>query len=194
MHDQSGINQGIGWVWSVPAKTVCRVMAVRAYRSGRLGVALSWSLRSKVRVMILIRGHCISFAIFHRMQLLQLHWQKSQQVICLIWFTEYVYIFSSSYLSSTACFVLFSLKRYFDSYQSLGEFMDLDLLDHLGSAMLLSNKLAFLGKLKAISEWLQSGSSIAQESTGNSIVSMAMESLLLLGSCSCSCSSQILFQ
>ena len=72
--------------------------------------------------------------------------------------------------------------------------MDLDLLDHLGSAMLLSNKLAFLGKLKAISEWLQSGSSIAQESTGNSIVSMAMESLLLLGSCSCSCSSQILFQ
>lgn len=31
--------------------------------------------------------------------------------------------------------------------------MDLDLLDHLGSAMLLSNKLAFLGKLKASSDW-----------------------------------------
>ena len=34
--------------------------------------------------------------------------------------------------------------RYFDSYQSLGEFMDLDLLDHLGDAMLLTEKLMFL--------------------------------------------------
>ena len=30
---------------------------MRAYRSGRLGVALSWSLRSKVRVVILFKGH-----------------------------------------------------------------------------------------------------------------------------------------
>ena len=36
--------------------------------------------------------------------------------------------------------------RYMESFDSLGEFMDLDLLDHLGDAMLLSDKLMFLGK------------------------------------------------
>lgn len=30
-------------------------------------------------------------------------------------------------------------------YQNIGEFCDLDLLDHLGDAMLLSNSLTFLG-------------------------------------------------
>lgn len=32
-----------------------------------------------------------------------------------------------------------------ESFDSLGEFMDLDLLDHLGQAMLLNDKLLFLG-------------------------------------------------
>lgn len=48
---------------------------------------------------------------------------------------------------STPCSVLVScVFRYFASYQRLGEFMDLDLLDHLGSAMMLSDKLTFLGQ------------------------------------------------
>lgn len=33
-----------------------------------------------------------------------------------------------------------------DEYKSAGDFMDLDLLDHLGDAMLLSESLMFLGK------------------------------------------------
>jgi hypothetical protein len=37
------------------------------------------------------------------------------------------------------------LYRYFDKYEDIGEFCDLNVLDHLGGAMLLSNKLAFLG-------------------------------------------------
>ncbi|KAL5473916.1 hypothetical protein EMCRGX_G028483 [Ephydatia muelleri] len=90
------------------AKTVCRVMAVRAYRSGRLGVALSWSLRSK-----------------------------------------------------DAAFAAALAEKYFDSYQSLGEFMDLDLLDHLGSAMLLSNKLAFLGKYREFHRLYGNGEFVA---------------------------------
>ena len=32
-----------------------------------------------------------------------------------------------------------------ESFDSLGEFVDLDLLDHLGDAMLLNDKLLFLG-------------------------------------------------
>ena len=32
-----------------------------------------------------------------------------------------------------------------ESFDSLGEFMDLDLLDHLGDAMLLNDRLLFLG-------------------------------------------------
>lgn len=34
-----------------------------------------------------------------------------------------------------------------ESFDSLGEFVDLDLLDHLGDAMLLNDKLLFLGNL-----------------------------------------------
>ena len=71
--------------------------------------------------------------------------------------------------------------------------MDLDLLDHLGSAMLLSDKLAFLGKLSGWRGDLQSGCSVAQGSTESFTVSMAMESLLALDSCLCSCLFQILF-
>ena len=37
------------------------------------------------------------------------------------------------------------LCRYVDNYKVEGEFMDLDLLDHLGDAMLLNERLMFLG-------------------------------------------------
>lgn len=37
------------------------------------------------------------------------------------------------------------MYRYMDDYKSVGEFMDLDLLDHLGDAMLLNERLLFLG-------------------------------------------------
>ena len=39
-----------------------------------------------------------------------------------------------------------------ESFDSLGEFMDLDLLDHLGDAMLLNDKLLFLGTVYVL-EW-----------------------------------------
>lgn len=36
-----------------------------------------------------------------------------------------------------------------ENFESLGEFMDLDLLDYLGDAMLLNGKLLFLGQFEA---------------------------------------------
>lgn len=47
-----------------------------------------------------------------------------------------------------AIFTAFLAEKYFASYQTLGEFMDLDLLDNLGAAMLVSDKLTFLGKYR----------------------------------------------
>jgi nuclear pore complex protein Nup85 len=75
-------------------ESVCRVMAMKELRSGRLGAAFSWCLQSQ-----------------------------------------------------DAVFAAFLAERYFTSYQTLGEFMDLDLLDNLGAAMLISKKLTFLGQL-----------------------------------------------
>lgn len=44
------------------------------------------------------------------------------------------------------CFILLQCAhRYMDNYKIEGEFMDLDLLDHLGDAMLLNERLMFLG-------------------------------------------------
>lgn len=40
-----------------------------------------------------------------------------------------------------ACFA----GRFLDEYSSSGGFVDLDLLDNLGSSMLISSKLTFLG-------------------------------------------------
>ena len=44
-----------------------------------------------------------------------------------------------------ACF-LFPLQRFLAEYCSSGGFSNLDLIDNLGSAMLLSDRLTFLGK------------------------------------------------
>ena len=43
-------------------------------------------------------------------------------------------------------FHVFLPTRYFDSYEDVGKFGDLSLLDYLGDAVLLSNRLAFLSK------------------------------------------------
>lgn len=45
-------------------------------------------------------------------------------------------------------FHVFLPTRYFDSYEDVGKFGDLSLLDYLGDAVLLSNRLAFLSKHK----------------------------------------------
>ena len=36
--------------------------------------------------------------------------------------------------------------RYFENYKNVGEFLDLDLLDNLGDAILMNEQLMFLGK------------------------------------------------
>ena len=41
--------------------------------------------------------------------------------------------------------------RYMESFDSLGEFADLDLLDHLDGVMLMNKKLMFLGEYLNIS-------------------------------------------
>ena len=38
--------------------------------------------------------------------------------------------------------------RYFENYKNVGEFLDLDLLDHLGDTILMNERLMFLGELK----------------------------------------------
>jgi nuclear pore complex protein Nup85 len=50
--------------------------------------------------------------------------------------------------SGDTSFAAFLAEKYFDKYEDIGEFCDLNVLDHLGGAMLLSNKLAFLGKYR----------------------------------------------
>ena len=41
--------------------------------------------------------------------------------------------------------MILAFCRYMESFDSLGEFVDLDLLDHLEGAMLMNKKLLFLG-------------------------------------------------
>ena len=36
--------------------------------------------------------------------------------------------------------------RYFENYKNEGEFLDLDLLDHLGDTILMNERLMFLGE------------------------------------------------
>ncbi len=38
--------------------------------------------------------------------------------------------------------------RYFENYKNVGEFLDLDLLDHLGDTILVNERLMFLGGSK----------------------------------------------
>ena len=99
---------------SAVEESVCRVMAMKELRSGRLGAAFSWCLQSQDSV----------FAAF----LAERYTNTSPWIGPCKW--------------ELPC-----VCRYFTSYQTLGEFMDLDLLDNLGAAMLISKKLTFLGQL-----------------------------------------------
>lgn len=101
---------------------------MREFRSGRLGAALSWCLQAKDA----------AFAAFLAEKSVTVHIALHSLVSAVH------YMAQCSLLHSLVLF------RYFASYQSLGEFMDLDLLDHLGSAMLLSEKLAFLGEVVCV--------------------------------------------
>ena len=56
------------------------------------------------------------------------------------------------------------MHRYMESFDSLGEFMDLDLLDHLGDAMLLNDRLLFLGTWEGGKEGGKKGGGRERES------------------------------
>ena len=79
-----------------------------------------------------------------------------------------------------------SCHRYFEHYENLGEFQDLELLDHLGEAMLLSDRLTFLGLL-LVTSFLSHTSVVwwilVQVNTGNFSASMEREILWGRGSC-----------
>ncbi|XP_068761276.1 nuclear pore complex protein Nup85-like [Montipora capricornis] len=77
------------------AQSICKTMSMKAMKSGRLGAALAWCLRSK-----------------------------------------------------DSTFAAFISERFLAEYCQSGGFSNLDLIDHLGSAMLLSDRLTFLGKYR----------------------------------------------
>lgn len=90
-------------------------MAMRALRNNRLGSALSWSIRAKDA----------AFAT-----LISEKWVPS---LCTGTVNFY------AVLSVCVC------VRFLQDYCIRGTFSDLDLIDNLGSAMLLSDRLTFLG-------------------------------------------------
>lgn len=77
------------------AKSICKVMAMKALHNKRLGSALSWSLKSK-----------------------------------------------------NSSFSAFIADKFLSEYTNAGTFSSLDLIDNLGSSMVLSTKLTFLGKYR----------------------------------------------
>jgi len=77
------------------AFSLCRVLAIRALKSSRLGAALSWAIKSK-----------------------------------------------------DVAFASFVAEKLLTDYSTTGRFSHLDILDHLGPDMALSDKLAFLGKYR----------------------------------------------
>ena len=94
------------------------MMGMKALRNERLGAALSWGLRSKDdQFATFLAEKCVP---------------------------------STRYINVLICatfHVLVLLARFLDNYCETGDFSNLDLLDSLGSSMLLSSKLTFLGKL-----------------------------------------------
>uniref|UniRef100_A0A8C5QWC0 Nuclear pore complex protein Nup85 n=1 Tax=Leptobrachium leishanense TaxID=445787 RepID=A0A8C5QWC0_9ANUR len=76
-------------------RSICKIMAMKTLRHGRLGSALSWSIRAK-----------------------------------------------------DAAFATLISDRFLKDYCERGKFSDLDLIDNLGPAMLLSDHLMFLGKYR----------------------------------------------
>lgn len=99
-------------------------MAKRALRNNRLGSALSWSIRAKdaaFATLISERLHTISLAVCAHIHNL---------LYCLF--------------VPNPCFFP---HRFLQDYSIKGSFTDLDLLDNLGPAMLLSDRLTFLGTI-----------------------------------------------
>ena len=72
--------------------------------------------------------------------------------LCICWISSrkvsLLLVIQHFYLSLVFC-------RYFENYKNVGEFLDLDLLDHLGDTILMNERLMFLGELKKnLSDWL----------------------------------------
>lgn len=88
----------------VQAQSICKSMSMKAMRSGRLGAALAWCLRSK-----------------------------------------------------DSTFAAFISERFLSEYCKSGGFSNLDLIDNLGSAMLLSDRLTFLGKYREFHKMYEEG-------------------------------------
>ncbi|KAM7443264.1 Nucleoporin nup85 [Porites harrisoni] len=86
------------------AQSICKSMSMKAMRSGRLGAALAWCLRSK-----------------------------------------------------DSTFAAFISERFLSEYCKSGGFSNLDLIDNLGSAMLLSDRLTFLGKYREFHKMYEEG-------------------------------------
>ena len=121
------------------ARGICKVLAMRAYKNGRPGVAFSWCIRGKVSQVFkefIILLMSISLSIFCSLPLL------SGLCICRI-FSRKV---SCSYVLVLWCVTCFGYYRYFENYKNEGEFLDLDLLDHLGDTILMNERLMFLGE------------------------------------------------
>lgn len=76
-------------------RSICKVLGMRALKNSRLGLALSWALRSK-----------------------------------------------------DIAFITFLAEKFLTEYSDSGDFSHMDLIDHLGSDMLLSPNLTFLGKYR----------------------------------------------
>ena len=63
------------------------------------------------------------------------------------------------YSCDATYFLVLVYHRYFENYKNEGEFLDLDLLDHLGDTILMNERLMFLGELKMYHTLLVQGGS-----------------------------------
>lgn len=71
-------------------------------------------------------------------------------------------------------FASFISERFTDEYFAKGEFSDLDLIDHLGSSMLLCDRLTFLGKYREFHLMYENGDFIE---AGNLLISLITSNL-----------------
>ena len=130
------------------ARGICKVLAMRAYKNGRPGVAFSWCIRGKVSPVFkefsrlsVISFMSLSLSIFFSLPPpsgLCICWIFSRKVSC-----SCVLVLWCSLSCNITCFVYY---RYFENYKNEGEFLDLDLLDHLGDTILMNERLMFLGE------------------------------------------------
>ncbi|CAH1795134.1 unnamed protein product [Owenia fusiformis] len=76
--------------------------------------------------------------------------------------------------SKDVTFVTFIAERFLDEYTENGGFSNVDLIDNLGSEMLLSNRLTFLGKYREFHKLYEDGDFIAAASLLLSLLSSRM--------------------